>query len=104
MKTKASQSGQTPLHAVILAATSQDVRLCSNCGNCDGLMAPGMDLTFGEVLQAASRNDTAALTNETLWTCDDLLGPQLICPHNIDIAAVIITLAREARSRGLASQ
>jgi heterodisulfide reductase subunit C len=99
---KANQVYPTPLHAIILAATSQDVRLCSNCGNCDGLMAPGMDLTFGEVLQAAARNDSAALTNDTLWSCDDLLGPQLLCPHSIDIAAVIITLAREATSRGFA--
>jgi heterodisulfide reductase subunit C len=102
--TKSNRSLPTPLHAVILAATSQDVRLCTNCGNCDSLMAPGMDLTFGEVLQAAARNDPVALTNDTLWACDDLLGPQLICPHNIDIPAVIITLAREARSKGLASK
>lgn len=101
---KTNQSNSTPLHAVILAATSQDVRLCTNCGNCDGLMAPGMDLTFGEVLQAASRNDPIALTNDTLWACDDLLGPQLLCPHDTDIAAVIIALAREARSRGVASE
>lgn len=100
MTAKPSLSSQTPLHAVILAATGQDVRLCTNCGNCNGLMAPGMDLTFGEVLQAAARNDPAALTNNTLWTCDDLLGPQMLCPNNIDIAAAIITLAREARSRG----
>jgi heterodisulfide reductase subunit C len=63
-----------------------------------------MDLTFAEVLQAAARNDSIALTNDTLWACDDLLGPQLICPHNIDIPAVIIALAREARSKGLASK
>jgi heterodisulfide reductase subunit C len=99
---KANQVYPTPLHAIILAATSQDVRLCSNCGNCDGVMAPGMDLTFGEVLKAAARNQSTALTNETLWTCDDVLGPQLLCPNGIDIPAVIITLCREAASRGLA--
>ena len=98
---KPARPYSTPLHAVILAATSQDVRLCSNCGNCNGPMAPGMDLTFGEVLQAAARNDPSALTNKTLRACDDLLGPQLLCPHGIDIAAVIIALAREARSRGV---
>jgi heterodisulfide reductase subunit C len=99
---KAGLANPPPLHAIILAATSQDVRLCSNCGNCDGVMAPGMDLTFSEVLQAAACNDPAALTNDTLWSCDDLLGSQLLCPHSIDIAAVIITLAREATSRGFA--
>ena len=67
-------------------------------------MAPGMDLSFGEIMQAAARNDLTAITNRTLWTCDDLLGPHLLCPHDIDIAAVIITLAREAQSRGLASE
>jgi heterodisulfide reductase subunit C len=95
---------QAPLHAIILAATSQDVRLCSNCGNCNGKMVPGMDLSFGEIMQAAARNDLEALTNKTLWTCDDLLGPHLMCPHDIDIAAVIIALAREAASRCLASE
>lgn len=102
----ADHRGRTPipLHAIILAATGQDVRVCSNCGNCNGRMAPGMDLSFGEIMQAAARNDPEALTNRTLWTCDDLLGPHLLCPHDIDIAAVIITLAREAASRGFASE
>jgi len=63
---KAGQANPPPLHAIILAATGRDVRLCSNCGHCDGVMAPGMDLTFSEVLHAAARNDPAALTNDTL--------------------------------------
>jgi heterodisulfide reductase subunit C len=63
-----------------------------------------MDLSFGEIMQAAARNDLSALSNRTLWTCDDLLGPHLLCPHDIDIAAVIIALAREAESRGLSCE
>jgi heterodisulfide reductase subunit C len=104
MTTKQNQPDQTPLHAIILAATRQDVRLCENCGNCNGRMAPGMDLTFGEIMQAAARNDITALTNKTLWTCDDLLASHLLCPNGIDIPAVIIALARESASRGLASE
>lgn len=103
MMAEASRPNSTPLHAVILASTGQDVRLCSNCGNCNGQMVPGIVLTVGEVLQAAARDDPSALANNTLWACDDLLGPQLLCPQNLDIAA-IITLAREAISRGVASR
>lgn len=102
--TKNIKPKQAPLHAIILAATGQDVRLCANCGNCNGRMEAGMDLSFGEVMQAAARNDPSALTNRTLWICDDLLASHLQCPHDIDIASVIIALAREAESRGLASE
>ncbi len=102
--TENNKPKQAPLHAIILAATSQDVRLCANCGNCNGRMEAGMDLSFGEIMQAAARNDTSALTNRTLWACDDLLASHLQCPHDIDIASVIIALAREAASRGLASE
>jgi heterodisulfide reductase subunit C len=63
-------------------------------------MAPGMDLTFGEIMQAAARNDPQALENSTLWTCDDLL-PRVRCPSGIDVASVILALVREAELRGI---
>jgi heterodisulfide reductase subunit C len=88
-----------PLRSVILAATGQDVRECTNCDTCDAWIAPGMDLTFGEVMQAAARDDPQAIENSTLWTCDDLL-PRVRCPSGIDIASVILALVREAELRG----
>ncbi len=59
-----------------------------------------MDLTFGEIMQAAARDDPRALENSTLWTCDDLL-PRVRCPSGIDIASVILVLVREAELRGI---
>jgi heterodisulfide reductase subunit C len=70
-----------------------------NCDTCDAWMLPGMDLTFGEVMQAAARDDPLALENQTLWACDDLL-PRVRCPSGIDIASVILVLVREAELRG----
>ena len=95
-----SPNTRGPLRSVILAATGQDVRECINCDTCDAWMAPGMDLTFGEVMQAAARDDPQALDNNTLWTCDDLL-PRVRCPSGIDIASVILVLIREGELRGL---
>jgi heterodisulfide reductase subunit C len=89
-----------PLRSIILASTGQDVRDCINCDTCDGWMLPGMDLTFGEVMQAAARDDPLALENRTLWACDDLL-PKVRCPSGIDIASVILALVREAELRGI---
>ena len=62
-------------------------------------MAPGMDLTFGEIMRAAARDDPRALDNQTLATCDELL-PRVRCPSGIDIASVILALVREAELRG----
>lgn len=83
-----------------MTSTGQDVRLCTNCDACDDWMVPGMDLTFGEIMQAAARDDPRALQNHTLWACDDLL-PRVRCPSGIDIASVILALAREAELRGV---
>jgi hypothetical protein len=62
-------------------------------------MVPGMDLTFGEIMQAAARDDSRALYNDTLAACDDLL-PRVRCPSGIDIASVMLALVREAERRG----
>jgi heterodisulfide reductase subunit C len=83
-----------------MTSTGQDVRECTNCDSCDDWMLPGMDLTFGEIMRAAARDDRRALENNTLWTCDDLL-PRVRCPAGIDIASVILVLVREAELRGI---
>ena len=88
-----------PLRSVILASTGQDVRECVNCDACDAWILPGMDLTFGEIMQAAARDDPQALDNSTLWACDDLL-PRVRCRSGIDVASVILVLVREAELRG----
>lgn len=61
-----------------------------------------MDLTIGEVMRAAARDDPAALTNKTIWVCDDFLASQPICQAGLDIPSVILCLCREAQVRGLA--
>lgn len=63
-----------------------------------------MDLSFGEILQAAARNDSLALTNTSLWSCDDLLLYCSLCHNGIDIPSVILALQGEAELRGLAPQ
>ncbi len=92
--------GRGPLAFVLLSATGQDVRRCGNCWACEAYLGPGMDLTFGEVLQAAARDDLQALTNRTLWNCDRALADRPRCQEGIDIAAVMAALRQEARRRG----
>ena len=89
-----------PLAFVVLARTSQDVRLCQACDQCRDLHAEGMDLTFGEILRLAARNDDRYITCDSLWRCEPLLGKPTSCPAGIDIPAVIRTLRQEALRRG----
>jgi heterodisulfide reductase subunit C len=93
-----------PLRHIILISTGQDVGRCINCAHCDRFEMRGMDLSFGEILQAAARDDPIALTNNTLWACDDLLLYCSICHNGLDIPSVILALQREAEQRGLAPQ
>lgn len=60
-----------------------------------------MDLTVGEILQAANRNDESVLTSQTLWNSDDLLERKLHCQAGIDIASVLLALIRLAQDRGI---
>jgi heterodisulfide reductase subunit C len=65
-------------------------------------MTPQMDLSFGEIMRAAARDDPQALQNATLWACDDLIERNARCQAGLDIASVILVLRREAQVRGLA--
>lgn len=96
--------GRSPLRHIILTSTGQDVYQCVNCAHCDRFALKDMDLSFGEILQAAARDDPIALTNSTLWACDDLLLYCSICHNKIDIPSVILALQREAELRGLAPE
>jgi hypothetical protein len=91
-----------PLRSVVLTETGQDVRLCANCANCNGLTAPGMDLTLGEIVRAAARNDPLALTCATLSACEDWLLRPIPCTAGLSLPSILIALQREAELRGLA--
>jgi len=90
------------LRSVIQAETGQDVRLCANCASCESLTAPGMDLTLGEIVRAAARDDPQALTCATLSACEDLLLRPIPCTAGLDLTSIMIFLQREAELRGAA--
>lgn len=87
------------LRYAILVSTGQDVQMCSNCWTCEDLRTAGMDLTFGEVLRAAARNDPRALKNRTLWACDELLELNPRCQAGLDLASIVLALRREAQEK-----
>jgi len=90
------------LRSVILTETGQDVRLCANCASCENLTAPGRDLTLGEIVRAAARNDPQALTCATLSASEDLLLRPIPCTASLSLPSILIALQREAELRGLA--
>jgi hypothetical protein len=85
------------LRAIILASTGQDVRLCNNCSNCEDSLRPGMDLTVGEIMQAAVRNDHSVLNSSTLLDCDEVIERPPYCQAGLDVASVLLALRAEAR-------
>ena len=89
-----------PLPFVVLARSSQDVRLCMACDQCRDLQAEGMDLTFGEIMRFAARDDERAITCDSLWRCEPLLDKMVKCPSGIDVPFVIRALRQEALRRG----
>jgi len=89
-----------PLAHTVRTRTGQDVRLCQACNLCDDLRVPGMDLSFGEMLRSAGRDELRALTCASLWACEPLLSPPPTCQAGLDIPAVIGALRREAIRRG----
>ena len=95
-----SQRG--PLPHIILASVGDDVRKCANCYTCDDHLTEEMDLTLGEVIRSAARNDLAALTNKTLWACDDVLESIPSCQAELNLVAIVHCLRREAQIRGIA--
>lgn len=96
-----TQAGRGPLWAIVLTASGEDIRQCQQCFACEDYHEVGMDLTFGEIFQAAAHNQPKALTNQTLWTCDKLLQNGLHCQNGLDIAAIVGILRDEAQLRGI---
>jgi len=100
-ETRSQAKDRGPLPYVILTATGEDVRACTACRNCEDWMTPEMDLNFGEILRAAGRDDPLALSNRSLWNCDDAFTYTMFCQEGLDIPAIIRTLRQEARLRGM---
>ncbi|HET7011448.1 MAG TPA: hypothetical protein VFI11_11800 [Anaerolineales bacterium] len=92
-----------PIASVVLAATGQNVRACQACQQCDDLRCEGMELTFGEIMRAAARNEVTVLSSPSLWCCEPLIRQRLHCQAEINVPAVIEVLRREAYRRGLAA-
>jgi heterodisulfide reductase subunit C len=59
-----------------------------------------MDLTMGELLQMAVRDDHAVFTSQTLWNCDLVITEDGHCPEGINLSRVIEALRTEAKLRG----
>ena len=56
-----------PLPHIVLSGCGEDVRRCTSCWGCEALTAPEMDLSIGELMQGAARNDERVLTCTSLW-------------------------------------
>jgi heterodisulfide reductase subunit C len=89
------------LRSQILISTGQDVRLCASCAQCDRYVCTGMDLTLGEVIRAAARDDLRALDNQTIWACEEILDRQPRCQAGLDLGAILLVLQRQAVAHGL---
>jgi heterodisulfide reductase subunit C len=106
---KDTERGQSParsnhrgsIRAKVLASTGEDVSRCNNCDLCEKYLGKDMDLTIGEILQAANRNDETVLACQTLWNCDELLERKLHCQAGIDVASVLMALIHLAQDRGI---
>ena len=59
-----------------------------------------MDLTVGELMQAAARDSEGALACRTLWA-EGLSRLPLRCQQGLNVVAVIEALRAEAVRRGL---
>lgn len=62
-----------------------------------------MDLTVGELLQMAARNDHSVFTNKTLWNVDTSMFEQGSCQEGINVLHVLEALKEEARLRGFSN-
>jgi heterodisulfide reductase subunit C len=93
-----SQRG--PISAIIRATTNQDIRACGKCQPCCINSHPDMDLTVGEMLQLAARDESAVFISSTLWNCDSVITEDGHCQEGINLSLVIKSLRNEAKLRG----
>jgi heterodisulfide reductase subunit C len=96
-----TQRKRGPLFNIIFATTGEDIQKCNGCEPCCYEVTEEMDLTLGELLHAAFRDEPGALTNDTLWNCDAVLHSEVQCQEGIDLIRVIQLLRQEAVIRGV---
>ena len=63
-----------------------------------------MDLTLGELLQMAARDDLNVFSSKTLWTCDHVIAKGEPCQEGINLVRVIDALRNEAKLRGYSNE
>jgi hypothetical protein len=90
-----------PLPHIVLSSCGEDVRRCTSCWGCEALTAPEMDLSIGELMQGAARNDERVLTCNSLWHWQPLPG-RVVCQQGINVVSVLEVLRQEAIHRGCA--
>jgi heterodisulfide reductase subunit C len=90
-----------PLVNIIQATTGEDIRKCNRCQPCCFEVTEQMDLTIGEMLHTACRDERKALKSKTLWNCDPVLEYQAQCLGGLDLTRVIQLLRQEAIIRGI---
>lgn len=94
-------TGRIPLRNIILAKTGQDVRLCRSCDTCKQLPAYGSDMTVGEIIRAASRDDATAIASQAIWCLEPEDLSDFPCQAGLDLAQILPVLWQEASRRGL---
>jgi len=62
-----------------------------------------MDLSIGELMQGAARNDERVLRCASLWAWD-LRPGHVVCQQGINVPSVLEVLRKEAIRRGCAPQ
>lgn len=89
-----------PIPAIVLATTNEDIRNCGHCQPCCFEIDQEMDLTLGELLQMAARDDHAVFTSKTLWAYDLSSVKPDHCQEGINLPLVVEALRNEAIYRG----
>ncbi len=93
--------GHAPLRFIVLNQSGQDVGECNQCECCDCQFASHWDLRPCDVIQLIRNNDERALTNKTVWNCQDCQECYVSCPGDIDFGAIAYALRQEAEKRGI---
>jgi heterodisulfide reductase subunit B len=99
----ATALAERPLAAAVLADSGQNVMRCNQCYRCTSgcPLAERFDLAPSQVVRALQRDDTRVLKASAPWLCASCYLCSERCPQSIDVAAVMKSVAREARRRGL---
>lgn len=89
------------LRRVVLDHTGQDLRRCQSCRFCDDVLTDDADIPLSGIVQLVLLNDEEVLSSRTLWSDATLQKLVKSCHQGFDLSAVILTLRREATTRGV---